>query len=158
MPKITNCLWFDTQAEEAANFYCGIFPNSKINQVARYPDSMGDGRAGTVMTVDFELDGRPFLGLNGGPHFKFDEAISFIIDCRDQAEVDRYWDALLAGGGRESQCGWLTDRFGLSWQVTPRRLLELTTDPDREKANRVFAAMMQMVKIDIAKLEEAAAG
>lgn len=158
MPKITNCLWFDTQAEEAAAFYCGIFPNSRITQVAHYPDSAGGGRAGTVMTVDFELDGRPFVGLNGGPHFKFDEAISFMIECQDQAEVDRYWDALLADGGKESQCGWLTDRFGLSWQVTPRRLLELTTGPDREKANRVFAAMMQMVKLDVAKLEEAAAG
>lgn len=158
MPKITTCLWFDTQAEEAANFYCGIFPNSKVTQVARYPESMGGGRAGTVMTVDFELDGKPFLGLNGGPEFKFDEAISLVIDCQDQAEVDRYWDALLADGGRESQCGWLTDRFGLSWQVVPRRLLELTTGPDREKASRVFAAMMKMVKLDVAKLEEAAAG
>ncbi|MGA0605517.1 VOC family protein [Phenylobacterium sp. VNQ135] len=158
MPKITNCLWFDTQAEEAAAFYCSVFPNSKITKVARYPDSMGGGRAGTVMTVEFELDGRPFLGLNGGPEFKFDEAISLMIDCQDQAEVDRYWEALLAGGGRESQCGWLTDRYGLSWQVVPRRLLELTTGPDRDAANRVFAAMMHMVKIDIAKLEEAAAG
>ncbi len=157
MPRITNCLWFDRQAEEAAEFYCGVFPNSRISKVARYPDSMGGERAGTVMTVEFELDGAPFVGLNGGPEFKFDEAVSFQIDCQDQAEVDHYWNGLLAGGGRESQCGWLTDRFGLSWQVVPRQLIELTTGPDRAKASRVFAAMMQMVKLDVAQLEAAAA-
>lgn len=158
MPKITNCLWFDTEAEEAARFYCGIFPNSKITEVARYPEGLPGDRAGQVLTVAFELDGTPFTGLNGGPDFKFSEAISFQIDCQDQAEVDRYWDALLAGGGQESQCGWLKDRFGLSWQVVPTRLSELISGPDKERANRVAAAMMQMVKLDIAKLEAAAAG
>ena len=158
MPKITNCLWFDTEAEEAANFYCSIFPNSKITEVSRYPEALPGGRAGQVLTVAFELDGTPFTGLNGGPDFKFSEAISFQIDCKDQAEVDRYWDALLAGGGHESQCGWLKDRFGLSWQVVPTRLTELISGPDKEKANRVVGAMLQMVKLDIAKLEAAAAG
>lgn len=158
MPKITNCLWFDTEAEEAARFYCGIFPNSKITEVSRYPEGLPGDRSGQVLTVAFELDGTPFTGLNGGPDFKFSEAISFQIDCKDQVEVDRYWDALLAGGGQESQCGWLKDRFGLSWQVVPTRLTELISGPDKEKANRVAAAMMQMVKLDIAKLEAAAAG
>lgn len=158
MPKLTNCLWFDTEAEEAAQFYCGIFPNSKITEVSRYPEGLPGDRAGQVLTVAFELDGTPFTGLNGGPDFKFSEAISFQIDCKDQAEVDRYWDALLAGGGQESQCGWLKDRFGLSWQVVPTRLTELISGPDKEKAGRVAAAMMQMVKLDIAKLEAAAAG
>jgi predicted 3-demethylubiquinone-9 3-methyltransferase (glyoxalase superfamily) len=160
MPKITSCLWFDKQAEEAAEFYISIFPNSKITNVARstVDTPQGGATTGEVLTVAFELDGTPYLGLNGGPHFKFSEAVSFIIDCGDQAEVDRYWDALLAGGGQESQCGWLKDRFGLSWQVTPRVLMELTTGPDREKAGRVFAAMMKMVKIDIAALQAAAEG
>jgi predicted 3-demethylubiquinone-9 3-methyltransferase (glyoxalase superfamily) len=158
MPKLTNCLWFDTEAEEAAQFYCGIFPNSKITEVSRYPEGLPGDRAGQVLTVAFELDGTPFTGLNGGPDFKFSEAISFQIDCKDQAEVDRYWDALLAGGGQESQCGWLKDRFGLSWQVVPTRLTELISGTDKEKAGRVAAAMMQMVKLDIAKLEAAAAG
>jgi predicted 3-demethylubiquinone-9 3-methyltransferase (glyoxalase superfamily) len=158
MPKITNCLWFDTQAEEAAKFYVSVFPNSKITKLSRYPEGLPGDRAGQVLTVEFELDGRPFSGLNGGPHFTFDEAISFQIDCKDQAEVDRYWDALLAGGGQESQCGWLKDRFGLSWQVVPTRLAELMSGPDTEKANRVAGAMMKMVKLDVAKLEQAAAG
>ncbi|WP_309091214.1 VOC family protein [Phenylobacterium sp.] len=158
MPKLTNCLWFEAEAEEAAQFYCGIFPNSKITEVSRYPEGLPGDRAGQVLTVAFELDGTPFTGLNGGPDFKFSEAISFQIDCKDQAEVDRYWDALLAGGGQESQCGWLKDRFGLSWQVVPTRLTELISGPDKEKAGRVAAAMMQMVKLDIAKLEAAAAG
>lgn len=157
MTKITNCLWFDTQAEDAANFYCAIFPNSKVGKIARYPEGM-TGKAGSVMTVEFELDGRPFMGLNGGPVFKFSEAISFVIDCQDQAEVDRYWDALLADGGRESQCGWLTDRFGLSWQVTPRQLAELMSSGDKAQAERVFGAMMKMGKLDVAKLEAAARG
>lgn len=160
MPRITTCLWFDDQAEEAAAFYVSIFPNSKIVEVQRYPMDIphADKKAGEVSTVSFELDGKPFMGLNGGPVFKFDEAVSFVIDCQDQAEVDRYWDALLAGGGTESACGWLKDRFGLSWQVTPRQLLELTAGPDREKAARVFAAMMTMVKLDVAALEAAAEG
>jgi predicted 3-demethylubiquinone-9 3-methyltransferase (glyoxalase superfamily) len=158
MPKITSCLWFDMKAEEAAEFYVSIFPNSKITNVARSPTDTPEGgaTAGQVLTVAFELDGKPDMGLNGGPLFKFSEAISFVIDCADQAEVDHYWEALLAGGGQESQCGWLKDRYGLSWQVTPRQLTELTTGPDRAKAARVFAAMMKMVKIDIAALEAAA--
>jgi len=160
MPQITSCLWFDEQAEEAANFYVSIFPNSKITEVQRYPVDIphADKKAGEVSTVSFELDGRPFMGLNGGPVFKFDEAISFVIDCDGQDEVDRYWDALLTDGGQASACGWLKDRFGLSWQVTPRQLMELTAGPDREKAARVFAAMMTMVKLDVAKLQAAADG
>jgi predicted 3-demethylubiquinone-9 3-methyltransferase (glyoxalase superfamily) len=158
MPRITSCLWFDDQAEDAANFYVSIFPNSKVTAVERYPMDTSEAgkKAGEVMTVTFELDGMPYMGLNGGPIFKFDEAISFVIDCDGQAEVDRYWDALLAGGGQESVCGWLKDKFGLSWQVVPRQLIELTTGPDKEKAARVFAAMMKMVKLDVAKLQAAA--
>ncbi|HTI67307.1 MAG TPA: VOC family protein [Caulobacteraceae bacterium] len=157
MQKITPFLWFDSQAEEAANFYVSVFPNSKMGKVARYPET-GPGTPGSVMTVAFTLNGQDFSAINGGPHFKFTEAVSFVIGCKDQAEVDYYWDKLIAGGGKPSQCGWLWDRYGLSWQVTPDRLIELTTDPDQAKAARVFAAMMKMVKIDIAKLEEAAKG
>ncbi|MCR5873428.1 VOC family protein [Phenylobacterium sp. J426] len=158
MPKITNCLWFDRDAGEAAEFYCAIFPNSKITETSYYPEGLPGDRAGQVLTVAFELDGTPFTGLNGGPEFKFDEAISFQIECHTQAEVDRYWDALLGGGGQESQCGWLKDRFGVSWQVVPVQLSRLMSSPDKAAANRVAAAMMQMVKLDIAKLEAAAAG
>lgn len=158
MPTLTPCLWFDDQAEAAANFYCAIFPNSKITEVSRYPEGIPGDRAGQVLTVAFELDGKPFTGLNGGPEFTFSEAISFQVEVETQAELDRYWDALLADGGTESQCGWLKDRFGLSWQVAPKRLAELMGGPDRAAANRVAAAMMQMVKLDIAKLEAAAAG
>jgi predicted 3-demethylubiquinone-9 3-methyltransferase (glyoxalase superfamily) len=153
MPKINPFLWFDKEAEEAANFYVSVFPNSKLGRVMRNPDG-GD----KVLTVDFELDGEAFTALNGGPHFKISEAVSFMIHCKDQAEVDRYWDALIADGGQPSQCGWLKDKYGVSWQVTPDRLLELNTDPDRDKAARVFAAMLKMGKIDIARLEEAAKG
>ncbi|WP_369060138.1 VOC family protein [Caulobacter sp. 73W] len=155
MPKITPFLWFDTQAKDAAELYVSIFPNSRIRDVSYYSEGM-PAPAGSVMVVEFELDGQVFQALNAGPHFKFDEAISFMIDCADQAEVDYYWEKLLSGGGTESQCGWLKDRFGLSWQVTPRRLTALMADPDKAKAGRVAAAMMQMVKIDIAKLEAAA--
>lgn len=157
MPKITSCLWFDRDAEAAANFYVSVFPNSKVGEIARYPENLPGDRAGEVLTVEFELDGMPFVGLNGGPEFKFSEAVSFQIEVDTQAELDRYWNALLADGGQESQCGWLKDRFGLSSQVVPRQLAKLMGDPDREKANRVAAAMMQMVKLDIAKLEAAAA-
>lgn len=157
MQKITPFLWFDTEAEEAAKYYVAIFKNSKINAVARYGEGM-PLPAGTAMTVGFELDGQKFTALNGGPHFKFDEAISFVIDCVDQAEVDYYWAALLEGGGKESQCGWLKDKFGLSWQVVPRRLIELSTDPDKAKAGRAMQAMMGMVKINVAELERAAKG
>ena len=156
MSKITTCLWFDGQAEAAASFYASLFPNSKVGKVTRFPEGT-PGQPGTVMTVEFELDGVQFVGLNGGPEFKFTEAVSFQIDCKDQAEVDRYWNALLADGGEESVCGWLKDRFGLSWQVVPSVLPKLMGDPDRAKANRVTAAMMQMKKLDVAQLEAAAA-
>lgn len=156
MQKIAPMLWFDKEGLEAAEFYVSVFPNSKIDKVARYPEGT-PGVAGSVMTVGFTLDGEAFTALNGGPHFKFTEAVSFVISCDDQAEVDHYWDKLISGGGQPSQCGWLKDRFGLSWQVTPKRLIELGSDPDKAKAGRVMAAMMQMAKIDIAKLEEAAA-
>ena len=157
MPKLTTCLWFDKQAEDAANHYVAIFPNSKITGGERYPEG-APGEAGSVMTVTFELDGKQFMGLNGGPHFQFNEAVSFVIDCRDQAEVDYYWERLLAGGGKESQCGWLKDKFGVSWQVVPRQLFELTSGPDKARNQRVFSAMLKMVKIDVAELERAAKG
>ncbi|MFC3067644.1 VOC family protein [Phenylobacterium soli] len=156
MPKIVNCLWFDTQAEEAANLYVSLFPNSKIGGVSRYPEGLPGDRAGQVMTVDFELDGVSFLGLNGGPQFKFDEAISFQILVEDQKELDHYWDGLIAGGGEESQCGWLKDRFGVSWQVVPKRMPEWMTNP--ETGGKVAAAFMQMKRLDIPTLERAAAG
>lgn len=158
MPNITPCLWFDTQAEDAAKLYVSLFPNSKIGKVARYPEGLPGDRAGQVMTVEFELDGKPFTGLNGGPIFQLSEAVSFQIFVEDQAELDRYWNGLIADGGEESQCGWLKDRFGLSWQVVPKRMGELMASPDREAANRVAAAMMQMRKLDIATLEAAAKG
>lgn len=156
MQKIIPFLWFDTEAEEAARFYASIFPNSKIGRIARYSE-VGPGPAGSVMTIQFELDGQAFVGLNGGPMYKFSPAVSFQIDCKDQAEVDHYWNAL-AAGGREIQCGWVTDRFGLSWQVVPEALPRLMSDPDPAKARRVAAAMMKMIKLDVAKLEAAAAG
>ena len=155
MPKITPFLWFDTQAEEAANFYCSIFKNSKILNLARYPEG-SPAPVGSVMTVEFELDGQRFIALNAGPHFKFNEAISFSIDCKNQAEVDEYWSKLTSGGGQESMCGWLKDKYGLSWQVNPTALGQMMSDPDREKAKRVMQAMLQMKKIDIAELERAA--
>ena len=155
--KITSCLWFDGQAEAAAKLYTSLVPNSKIGKITKYPEGT-PGQAGTVMTVEFELDGAQFVGLNGGPEFKFSEAVSFQIHCKDQAEVDRYWNALIEGGGEESVCGWCKDRFGLSWQVIPEVLPKLMADPDRDKANRATAAMMGMKKLDIAQLEAAAAG
>ena len=155
--KITSCLWFDGQAEAAAKLYTSLVPNSKIGKITKYPEGT-PGQAGTVMTVEFELDGAQFVGLNGGPEFKFSEAVSFQIHCKDQAEVDRYWNALIADGGEESVCGWCKDRFGLSWQVIPEVLPKLMADPDRDKANRATAAMMGMRKLDIAQLEAAAAG
>jgi predicted 3-demethylubiquinone-9 3-methyltransferase (glyoxalase superfamily) len=155
MSKITPCLWFDTEGEDAARFYTSVFPNSRILEVAHYP--AGAPRPeGTVMTVLFELDGQRFVALNGGPDFTFNEAISFQIDCEDQEEVDTYWSTL-SDGGEEGPCGWLRDRFGLSWQVVPRLLDELLADPDREKSQRVMAAMLQMKKIDVGELERAAA-
>jgi len=158
MNKISPCLWFDGKAEDAANFYTSIFPNSRITSVDRAPGETPSGPADMVLTVGFELDGQSFIALNGGPEFAFTEALSLSIDCADQAEVDRYWDALLADGGQESVCGWLKDRFGVSWQVVPRRLPELVNGPDREAAARVLEAMLRMVKIDVAELERAARG
>ncbi len=155
MPGITPWLWFDGQAEEAANFYVSVFPNSTITDVSRNGDA-GPGQPGTVLTVTFELDGHPFAGLNGGPEFHFTEAVSFQIDCADQAEVDRYWERLIADGGEESMCGWLRDRYGVSWQVVPRQLGQLLDDPDRGRAARAMQAMLGMRKLDVAALQAAA--
>lgn len=157
MPKITPFLWFDGQAEQAAEFYVSVFPNSRITQVARYGPA-GPGPEGQAMVVAFELDGAAFNALNGGPHFRFTEAVSFQITCEDQAEIDRYWEKLTADGGAPGQCGWLKDRFGLSWQVTPRVLPDLIGGPDREKARRAVAAMLKMGKLDIAALAAAREG
>jgi len=157
MQKIHPFLWFDTQAEEAMHFYCSVFKNSKIGKVLRYGDA-GPGPKGSVMLCSFELEGQQFSALNAGPHFKFNEAISLVVDCKSQEEVDTLWEKLTAGGGRPGDCGWLKDKFGLSWQITPTVLIELIGDPDEAKAQRVMKAMMQMTKIDIAKIQEAARG
>jgi predicted 3-demethylubiquinone-9 3-methyltransferase (glyoxalase superfamily) len=157
MQKITPCLWMDTQAEEAAEYYASVFPDVKVLNVSRYGESMPE-RAGTVLTVELELFGQRFTLLNGGPEFTFTEAVSFQVSCADQAEVDRYWTALTSGGGEEGPCGWLKDRYGLSWQIVPDRLTELMTDPDPARAQRATAAMLAMHKIDIAELERAADG
>jgi len=154
MQKITPFLWFDTQAEEAAKFYASVFPNSKILKTARYGEA-GPGPKGSVMTVEFELAGQRMIALNGGPQFKFTEAISLSVDCKDQKEVDHYWTKL-SQGGQESMCGWLKDRYGLSWQVNPAILGELLSGPDAKKAKRVMEAMLKMKKIDIAALKAAA--
>ena len=151
---LTTCLWFDTEGEEAATFYTAVFPSSKITDIARY-GAGGPRPEGTVMTVAFELDGQPFLALNGGPQYTFSEAISFVVTCADQEEVDRYWETL-SEGGEEGPCGWLKDRFGVSWQVVPEALPRLLADPDRDRSQRVMAAMMQMKKIRIDELEQAA--
>jgi predicted 3-demethylubiquinone-9 3-methyltransferase (glyoxalase superfamily) len=156
MNKPYPCLWFNGQAEEAAQLYSSLLPNSRIERVWRSPADTPSGPAGMVLTVEFTLDGQHFLGLNGGPDFKFNEAVSFVIETDDQAETDRLWEALTANGGEPSACGWLKDRFGLSWQITPRRLNELVTDPDPERARRAMEAMLEMGKIDIAELERAA--
>jgi len=153
MRKITPFLWFDTQAEEAAEFYVSVFRNSRITGISHYGEA-GPGPAGSVLTVSFELDGQEFIGLNGGPEYRFTEAVSFSVDCATQAEVDEYW-AKLSEGGEEGPCGWLKDRYGLSWQVVPTVLPQLLSDPDRLKANRVMEAMLQMKKIDIAGLRRA---
>ena len=150
------CLWFDGTAEEAATFYASVFPDSRVERVWRSPAETPSGPAGMVLTVDFTLAGQRFQGLNGGPHFAFTEAVSFVLECEDQAEVDRLWEALLADGGEPGPCGWLKDRFGLSWQVVPQRLNELVDDPDPERARRAMEAMLQMGKLDIAELERAA--
>jgi predicted 3-demethylubiquinone-9 3-methyltransferase (glyoxalase superfamily) len=161
MQKITPFLWFDHQAEEAVKFYTSIFNKSKIKRIARYDTTTAKvaGRpAGSVMTVDFKLNGQDFIALNGGPHFKFNEAISLVVNCETQAEVDYYWKRLTSGGGRAVQCGWLTDKFGLSWQVVPTILDKLAADKDSAKAGRVMQAMLKMVKLDIKKLKQAAKG
>ena len=155
MQKITPCLWFDTDGEEAAELYTSVFPNSRIVETARY-GAAGPRPEGTVMTVTFELDGQTFVALNGGPEFSFSEAISFQVSCETQEEVDLYWGAL-SEGGEEGPCGWLKDRFGLSWQIVPTALPRLLADPDREKSQRVMQAMLGMKKIDIDELEQAAA-
>jgi predicted 3-demethylubiquinone-9 3-methyltransferase (glyoxalase superfamily) len=155
MQKITPCLWFDTEGEEAASFYTSVFPNSRIVDVARY-GSAGPRPEGTVMTVSFELDGQAFVALNGGPEFTFNEAISFQLSCETQDEVDAFWSTL-SEGGEEGPCGWLKDRFGVSWQIVPTVLTELLGDPDKEKSQRVMQAMLSMKKIEIDALERAAA-
>jgi predicted 3-demethylubiquinone-9 3-methyltransferase (glyoxalase superfamily) len=153
MPKITPCLWFDDNAEEAVNFYVSIFKNSEITNVSRFPEG-APGPVGKVMTMSFKLDGQEFMALNGGPAFNFTEAISLFVNCETQAEVDAYWYQLSAGG-EESQCGWLKDRFGLSWQIVPNELGELLGDPDPGKSQRVMQAMLQMRKLDIDALRKA---
>ncbi|GMV59876.1 MAG: putative 3-demethylubiquinone-9 3-methyltransferase [Betaproteobacteria bacterium] len=162
MPRITPFLWFDHEAEQAASFYIGIFPNSRIVQVARYGEAGREihGRpAGSVMTVTFELDGQPFTALNGGPVFRFNEAISFQVDCATQAEVDHYWDKLCAGGDpKAQQCGWLKDRYDVSWQIVPTVLQKLLGGADPARSERVMQALLQMKKLDIAELERAYAG
>jgi predicted 3-demethylubiquinone-9 3-methyltransferase (glyoxalase superfamily) len=159
---IVACLWFDSQAEEAARFYAGIFKNSRIGKISRYTEAGREahGRpAGSVMTVEFELNGQPFTALNGGPHFKFNEAVSFQIMCQTQEEVDHYWNKLSQGGDPNAQqCGWVKDKYGLSWQVVPTVLVELMSDPDREKAGRAMEAMLSMKKLDIAALKRAVEG
>ena len=153
MQKITPFLWFDKEAEEAMHFYVSIFKNSKVKGVTHYGEA-GPGPAGTVMTASFELDGQEIVALNGGPLFKFTEAISFVVNCETQAEVDEFWEKLSAGG-KTVQCGWLKDKYGLSWQIVPTALPRMLTDKDPEKSKRVFNAMMKMVKIDIAALQRA---
>jgi predicted 3-demethylubiquinone-9 3-methyltransferase (glyoxalase superfamily) len=151
--KITPFLWFDHEAEEAAAFYVSIFPNSRIVKVARYGEA-GPGPTGSAMTVEFQLEGQSFVALNGGPHFKFTEAISFVVTCQTQDEVDTYWEKLSAGGS-DFQCGWLKDKFGLSWQVVPTALSELLSDPDPEKSQRVMKALLTMKKLDVGALQQA---
>ena len=157
MQKITPFLWFDNNAEEAVNFYTSIFKNSKIGNVTRYGDA-GPGPKGTVMTANFVLEGQEFIALNGGPVFKFTPAISLFVNCQTQEEVDELWDKLSSGGGQKGQCGWLTDKFGVSWQVIPTALMQLMGDKDPQKSKRVMQAMLQMDKIDIAALRTAHAG
>lgn len=155
MPTISPCLWFDGNGEAAARLYVSLFPNSKIGKIARYPDNFPHGRAGTVMTVDFELDGKPFLALNGGPQFQFDEAVSLQVFVKDQAELDHYWDGLVANGGQESRCGWLKDPFGFSWQIVPEPMAAWASGPH---AGAVMNEMLTMGRLDFARLEAASKG
>ena len=161
MQKITPFLWFDGQAEEAAKFYTSVFKNSKVGKILRYDEAAAKaagGDVGSVLTIEFEIEGQKFTALNGGPDFKFNESISFVVNCDTQKEVDYYWNKLTADGGKESQCGWLKDKFGVSWQITPTVLIKMLHDKDPGKSGRVFKAMLQMQKIDIKTLEEACAG
>jgi predicted 3-demethylubiquinone-9 3-methyltransferase (glyoxalase superfamily) len=161
MQKITPFLWFDNQAEEAAKFYASVFENSKVGRILRYDEasSKSAGRpVGSVLTIELEIAGQKFTALNGGPEFKFNESISFVVNCETQNEVDYFWEKLMADGGQESQCGWLKDKFGVSWQITPTILIDMLHDKDAKKAERVMKAMMQMQKIDIETLKEAYAG
>ena len=155
--KITTFLWYDDQAEEAAKFYTSLFKNSKITDVARYSEA-GPGKLGSVMTVVFELEGQEFIALNGGPEFKFTEAISLMVECEDQEEVDQLWEKLTADGGQEQACGWLKDKYGLCWQIIPRGFLELVTDPDRDKSSRAMQAMFNMKKLDLKSARKAYEG
>ena len=158
MPKITSFLWFDSQAEEAVKLYTSIFKNSKVGRILRYMEQTAEktGRpVGSVLTVEFEIEGQKFVALNGGPQFKFNESVSFVVNCETQEEVDYFWEKLTADGGEESACGWLTDKFGLSWQVVPTVLIDMLHDEDSEKSERVTNAMLQMKKIDIKALDEA---
>lgn len=157
-PQIRPCLWFDTQAEEAAEFYVSVFPDSRIVSVSHYGEAGREAHGqtpGTVMTVEFELSGKPFMALNGGPHFQFDEAVSFEVECETQKEIDYYWERLTEGGGEPSQCGWLEDRFGLSWQIVPRSLKHMMAHQESEKGQRTMNAMLTMTKLDLARLEAA---
>ncbi|MEZ2389666.1 VOC family protein [bacterium RCC_150] len=154
MQKISTCLWFDTQAEEAAGFYTSLFPNSSIGEVIRSGDA-GPGKPGDVITVAFQIEGRDFLGLNGGPQFNFNESVSLVVNCDSQEEVDRYWEAFINAGGVEGQCGWLKDKFGLSWQIVPTVFTQLLGGPDTEGAARAMSAMLQMKKLDIRALQNA---
>ena len=158
MTQITPCLWYDGKAEEAANFYVTLFPDSRVDNVVQAPSDSPGGPAGYPIVVEFTLAGQPYIGLNGGPQFPFTEAISFQVRTKDQAETDRLWNALIADGGEESACGWLKDRWGMSWQITPQRLLDLISDPDRARAKRAMDAMLKMRKIDLDTIERAAAG
>ena len=157
MQKITPFLWFDNQAEEAVNFYTSVFKNSKMGNIARYGDA-GPGPKGSVMTASFQLEGQEFIALNGGPHFKFTEAVSFVVNCETQEEIDSYWNKLTSGGGQESQCGWLKDKFGLSWQIVPTIIGKLLSDKDAKRSQRVMQALMPMKKLIIADLQKAAEG
>jgi predicted 3-demethylubiquinone-9 3-methyltransferase (glyoxalase superfamily) len=161
MQKITPFLWFDHRAEEAAKFYTSVFKNSKVGRILRYDEASAKaagGTVGSVLTIEFEIEGQKFTALNGGPEFKFNESISFVVNCDTQKEVDYFWEKLTSGGGQESHCGWLRDKFGVSWQIVPTVLIEMLHDKDSEKSERVMKAMLQMQKIDIETLKEAYAG
>lgn len=153
--KITPCLWFDERAEEAARFYVSVFPDSHIDKVIRSPIDTPGAKEGAVILVDFTLSGQSYQALNGGPHDRFNDAISLVVRCKDQAEVDRLWDALTADGGRPVQCGWLKDKFGISWQIVPDALIDMITNGDPQRGRHAMSAMMQMVKLDIARLRQA---